>query len=67
MALSKAAQREAETVQELRNMERSLLSIGSKFRRDSAATIMSGQLSAAALIVGNVANHIQDRTTDYSE
>lgn len=64
MALSKAAQREAETVDELRNIERSLLSLSSKFRSDTTAIVLSGHLAGAALIVGYVANKIHDRTTN---
>ena len=62
--LSKAAKREREAVQELRDAVDKIYGASSKFRTGTTAVMLSGQLQAAAMIVDSVADNIDSRTTE---
>jgi hypothetical protein len=62
--LSKAAKREREAVQELRDAVDKINAASSKFRADSTGTIMSGMLIAATSVVDHVADMVDNRTTE---
>jgi phosphotransacetylase len=64
MALSKAAKREREAVQELRDAVDKIYRASSKFRTGTSAVMMSGELNAAANIVESVAHRIDERTQE---
>lgn len=62
--LSKAAKREREAVQELRDAVDKINTASHKFRADSTGTIMSGMLIGATSIVDHVADMVDRRTTE---
>lgn len=64
MALSPAAKREREAVEELRGAVDKIYSASAKFRTGTTAVMLSGQLQAAASIVDYVADQIDSRTTE---
>jgi hypothetical protein len=62
--LSKAAKREREAVQELRDAVDKIYRASSKFRTGTTAIMLSGQLNAAVMIVDSVADKIDERTQE---
>jgi len=64
VSLSKAAQREREAVQLLDQVHELVFRAGSMLRADSTATILSGQLQAASLILDSVRDTIDRRTEE---
>jgi hypothetical protein len=62
--LSRAAKNERTAIADLKEAEKLIHRASSKLRADSTGTILSGELIAATLIIGNVYNTIDDRTTE---
>lgn len=64
MPPSKAQRREREAVEDLRRAGELIFHASAKFRADSTATHLSGQLEVARLTVERVADKIDSRTEE---
>jgi len=62
--LSRAAKNERTALEDLKEAARLLSRASGKFRADSTGTIMSGMLSGATLIVNDVHDIVNQRTTE---